>query len=559
MSDPQTSEQLLQQGQFHHRQGQIELAMERYTEVLRTNPENAEALYWVALVACQSGQFKEGADLARRAISFGKKDARTFNLLGQALDRLGEPLEALKNFDAAIGADPNFADAHGNRANILVDADRPAEALKSFERALALDPDSAADLINRGVLLQDLGRHAEALADYDRALALMPKDKTILFNRANALAALDRLEEAEAAYDAALAQDAKFALAHLQRGLTLKYLGRFAQARTAIERAIELDKKDAAAAYTLAQLLLLTGDWREGLPLFETRASLAKPAYAPLDFLRWQGEAPGNYRLVLLCEQGLGDTVQFCRYAALLGGRGYPVTLVAREALAPLLRSLPGIEKIVISAAELAGDPRPVRWLPLMSTMQALHLKPNSIPQQGPYLAAEPARIERFREWLGPQGFKIGIAWQGTSWLSQAPLAAFAGLADIPGVRLISLQKQPGSAQIGEVPFGTSIERLLDEADLGAEALLDTAALMANLDLVVSIDAMPAHLAGALGRPVYLALRNVPEWRWLTEREDSPWYASMRLFRQGPDRQWGPVFARIAEAARALAASQNRA
>src|ERR1700742_3176298 len=184
MSEFQTAAQLLQQGLFHHRQGQIPEAMERYTQVLRNDPDNGEALYYVAVVACQEDQYKQGADLARKAIASGLNTAKVHNLLGQALDRLGEPLEAIKSFDEAIAIDPDFADAHGNRANILVDADLPLEALKSFDRALALNPNSPSDWLNHGALLQDLGRHAEALTSYDKALAIVPQAPNILMNRA---------------------------------------------------------------------------------------------------------------------------------------------------------------------------------------------------------------------------------------------------------------------------------------------------------------------------------------------------------------------------------------
>jgi hypothetical protein len=303
----------------------------------------------------------------------------------------------------------------------------------------------------------------------------------------------------------------------------------------------------------LSQLLLLTGDWAEGLPLLEHRALLPNPAFLPLDFPRWNGEPPGEHRLVVLSEQGLGDNIQFGRHASLLAGRGHAVTLLTREDLAPLMRSLPGIEGVVTSAEQLAGDKRPVRWVPLMSLLAALHQRPNSIPAQAPYLSAEPKRVAAWAEKIGSGGFKIGIAWQGTSFLWQAPLSAFAPLAEIDGVRLISLQKGEACGQIGAVGFGARVEQPSEPNDYNAEALLDTAAIMQNLDLVVSIDAMPAHLAGALGRPAFIALRDVPDWRWLLEREDSPFYATLRLFRQSQAGDWTSVFARIAAAARAMA------
>lgn len=549
MTEHQTSAQLLQQGLFHHRQGQIAQAMERYTEVLKNDPENGEALYYVAVVCCQDGQYKQGAELARKAIACGLNTPKVHNLLGQALDRLGEPLEAIKSFDKAIAVDPNFAEAHGNRANILVDAGLPDEALKSFTRALALNPNSPSDLLNRGALLQDLDRHEEALADYDKALTSVPGATNVMMNKANALAMLGRYVEAEAVYDAVIKTQPKNALAVAHKGLAVKHQGRLPEARALLEQSVALDPKDAGNALALGHLLMLLGDWRKGFPLYEHRASLPQRPYTPLDYPQWNGEPPGDFRLVLVSEQGLGDTVQMARYASLLAGRGYPVTLLTREVLAPLMRTLPGVERVITSADELKSDSRRVLWAPLMSTPRLLHLTPNAVPTQEPYLSADPARVARWTEKLKGDGVKIGIVWQGATAASAAPLAALVPLAEIPGVRLISLQKQPGAA-INQVPFGAKIERVLDETDLSAEGLAEMAAAMANLDLIVSIDSMPAHLAGALGKPVFLALPYVPDWRWLTERADTPWYPATKLFRQDADRQWQPVFARVAKAVR---------
>ncbi len=209
MQDPANSghqpiAQLLQQGLFHHRQGDIPAAMERYSEVLGKDPKNTDALYYVAVIACQEGQYKQGVDLIRRALTFTEPQARMLNILGQALDQLGEPLEAVKALDQAIALDPKLAAAHGNRANIMVDAGLPAEALKSFDRAIELDPASTPDLINRGALLQSLGRFEEALLNFEQALALTPGNPPVLTNKGMALAALGRHDEALAAFDAAI-------------------------------------------------------------------------------------------------------------------------------------------------------------------------------------------------------------------------------------------------------------------------------------------------------------------------------------------------------------------
>ena len=546
-----TNAELVQQGLIHHRSGQIALAMDRYTEVLRNDPQDADALYYIAVIACQEGQFQQGLDLARRSLSFKPQQARAYNLIGNALDRLGKPQEAIASYDEALRLDPKLAQAHGARAALLADA-QPQQALEGFARALALNPNSVPDLINRGGLLNALARPAEALADFDKALTLGPPDPRLLMNRADALALLERYAEADAVYDAIIKRDPKLALAYAHKGLAQKYLGRFAEARALMEQAHAMDGEDATIAFALAALLLQTGEWKKAWPLFEKRAQMPKPAYTPLDYPRWNGEAPGDFRLVLLSEQGLGDTVQFGRYAALLAGRGHAVTLVTLPVLAPLMRTLPGVERVVTSADELTNDKRRVVFLPLMSTPSMLHLTPDTIPEQAPYLTAEPERIARWAKKLGGGGLKVGIVWQGVK--NAQPLADFAPLAEIDGVRLISLQKGTAARQLDEVAFGGRIERPLDADDFSAGALLDTAAVMASLDLIVTIDSMPAHLGGALGRPVFLALPYVPDWRWLLEGDSTRWYPTMRLFRQDAGRQWAPVFARIADAVRETAA-----
>ena len=209
MNEPPTAATLLQQGLFHHRQGQLDLAMQRYMDVLKADPVNADALYYVAVVACQEGQYKEGADLARRAIEVGAPQARLHNLLGQAHDRLGQPLEEIKNYDEALRINPNLAEAHGNRASILADAGFPDEALKAYDRALALSPNSGTDWLNRGTVLHDMKRHAEALVSVERAIELLPELAAAHKVRALALEALGRGDEARASADKAAALDAK--------------------------------------------------------------------------------------------------------------------------------------------------------------------------------------------------------------------------------------------------------------------------------------------------------------------------------------------------------------
>jgi len=272
---------------------------------------------------------------------------------------------------------------------------------------------------------------------------------------------------------------------------------------------------------------------------------------------RWQGEPPGEELLLLETEQGLGDCIMFTRFACLLASKGYRVGIKTSPTIAPLLATAPGIATVITDWSDVARR-GPARWLPLLSVPALLATTLETIPANVPYLGAEDARVTAWRDRLGGTGFKIGIGWQGNPRFRfdrgrSIPLAAFASLAAIAGARLVSLQKRPGAEQIPDVAFAARIATPTDDGDKSPEALLDIAAILMNLDLIVTSDSMLAHLAGALGRPVFVALRRIPDWRWMLEREDSAWYPTARLFRQTREGEWDDVFAEIAAAARNMA------
>ena len=590
---PQTR---LQQAIALHRDGQHELAMERYVAILQQNPGNIDALYYVAVLAVQQGQIAEGLKVIGRALVAAPAQARLYNLQGQAHLRLNQDDDALKSFGRAIEVDPAFPDAYGNRGTLLSEMGRAAEAVADFDRALALRPNNAEDHCNRASAVADMGRFDEALAGFSRAIALMPAMAPAYFNRADVLRRLGRLPEALRDYEKMIELYPEHPPAHNNRALVLRELGRFDEAIASFERALELDPKfteglvnranfafeqgrldDAdndyrralqqqpeltEASHGRALTLLSKGEWTTGFALYDSREKLRAQPYKPLPYPRWTPDAPANERLVLLGEQGLGDMIQFARFAPLFAGRGFDVTLLVPEMIRPLLSTLEGVTVAALGEALEFGR-KPVRWMPLMSAPAAFDVRPDNVPRHVPYLAADPALIERWSAWLGGDGFKIGINW-GFGSVRNAfrrrdiPLAAFAPLADIAGVRLISLQTGAPVQQIGAAPFRGKIETPEIDIKLAAGSFLDTAALMTRLDLVVTCDTSLAHLAGALARPVFTALPSVPDWRWLRDRDDTPWYPTMRLFRQSAPQSWTDVFARIAVAAAEMASAQQR-
>jgi hypothetical protein len=310
----------------------------------------------------------------------------------------------------------------------------------------------------------------------------------------------------------------------------------------AYDRAIALNPDFAQAQSNKGFCALLQGDFALGLPLYEWRKRLNPPVESrTYEQALWTGrEEIGGKTLFLYAEQGLGDTIQFYRFAAPLLARGAQVILSAQDGLLRLLES--AVPKVTLVGSKTV----PARFdyhMPLASLPLALGVTASTIANPKSYLKAEPERMARWRSRIGEKGFKIGISWQGGRFgiASRAlPLSSFQKLARLDGVRLISLQKGFGTEQLADLPV---VESLGDDFDSGPHGFLDAAAVMESLDLVITLDSALAHLAGALGRPVWVALKQVPDWRWFLDRSDSPWYPSMRLFRQKQEGDWAPVFA----------------
>jgi hypothetical protein len=387
--------------------------------------------------------------------------------------------------------------------------------LASFDRAIALNPNYAEAHNNRGHQLRALGRLDEALASYDRAVAQKPEYAGALNNRGIVLGSLGRFDEALASYDRAIALDPDYADAHMNRALTKLLLGRFAEGWTDYE-------------------------WRWRQAEFPSKRPEIRAPH-------WQGEDLTDRRLVVYVEQGIGDAIQFARYLPLVAAHGRVTFLVARK-IARVLRSVTANVEV---AHQAPADQTYDFQSPLLSLPLRFATDLRSIPAATPYLHAEPALVDAWRERLGVRGFKIGIAWHASPGAGSAgersiPLAAFAPLARLPGVRLIGLQKHIGLDQLATLPADVQIELPGEGFDDGADAFIDTAAVMACLDLVVAADTVIVHLAGALARPTWVALPYVPDWRWMLNRMDCPWYPTVRLFRQERAGDWAGVFADIA-------------
>jgi len=419
-----------------------------------------------------------------------------------------------------------------------------SEAEPLYRQLAASDPDNAVLFINWGHALGGLRQFAPALAAYDRALALEPGLILLHLIRGDVLQWLLRYGEALQSYDRFLGYVPDHAEAWNSRGLALQNLGRLVEALQSYSRAEALAPGLAAPHLYRGFCHLLMQDFARGLPLYEWRKRMPQPMEVrqypqPL----WTGAEDIRGRILFsYVEQGFGDTIQYYRYVSFALAHGAKVILSVPDPLVALLKN-------ATPAVELSGrDKMPAHFdfhIPLASIPLAMGMRADTIPASKSYLSAEPGRAAHWTARLGSHGLRIGIAWRGKEQIrglegKSFPVAALARIADLPNVRLISLQKGDGIDQLAHLPAGMKVETY--DFDEGPDAFRDTAAMMSACDLVISADSAPAHLAGALGVPCWIALKQVPDWRWFLDRNDSPWYPSVRLFRQQAMGDWDSVF-----------------
>ncbi len=527
--------------------GRLDEALVHYDTATRLKPDYAEAFHNRGNILFDLKRADEALASYERAIQLKPDFAEGHLSRGIALRELKRANEALASFDRAIELKPDYAESHYNRGIVLRDLNFLSEALASHDKAIALKPDYAEAWNNQGVVLNDLKRFDEAIARYDRAIALNPGLAYAYCNRGAALEALGLLDEALANYDKATQLKPDFANAWSNRGVVLHHLGRPDDALASYEKALVLEPDNAEAHKNKSFVELITGKWDRGWKSYEWRKKSIETLRSgnfPVPLLTSLEQARGKTVLVYW-EQGLGDTIQFCRYLKPLRQAGARVLFAPQPQLKFLLNSLgDGIE---------FADPKTLSFdyhIPLMSLPLLFGTTLESVPAEVPYLFANGDLVRKWFARLGSGGFKVGICWKGASTYRDdvnrsLPVAWFEMLADIPEVRLISLHKGDGEGQLKSLPEGMTIETLGRNFDAGPNAFADTAAVMKCLDLVITSDSAVAHLAGALGVPTWLTLQHVPEWRWLQGRLDSIWYPSLRLFRQKTRGDWQAVFEEI--------------
>ena len=531
----------VQQGLQLHQQGRFADAERAYREVLQHAPTHFDALHLLGVLGLQAGRTEAGVELIANAIKQNPNSWGAHNNLGNGLRELGRLDAALGSFDRAIALRPDFAEAHNNRGFVLHGLNRIADARASFDAAIALKPDYAEAYNNRGNARKLLGDLDGAIADFDKAIALRPDYAAAHYNRGTVLQELRRFDDALASLDKAVALQPDHAEAYNNRGLVLEELTRPDDAIASFARTIAL-KPDYAEPYVNQSVALLQlGRFEQGWPLYEWRKKTEQP-FGDRSFAQplWLGKDDLSNRTVFVhWEQGLGDTIQYARFARLVKARGASVVMSVQQPLYRLFTQMsPDVRIINQDEVPSAFD----YHCPLMSLPLALGTTLENIPAGEPYLFADETLRNAWHARLPPKTKpRIGIVWSGgakhkNDRQRSIDLSVFASLFS-PSAHWISLQKElkdGDAAALAQLhPIERCGERLHDFAD--AAALIDL------LDLVIAVDTSVAHLAGAMGKEVWILLPYNADWRWLLDRSDSPWYPTARLFRQDGARSWGSV------------------
>jgi tetratricopeptide (TPR) repeat protein len=536
------------------RQGKLRDAEKIFTRVLRAAPDNFETLNLLGTVKAQLGRMGEAHRLFSAAVKINPSVAGAWANLGQALHALKRNDEALKCLDKARALDGNNLAILNQHANALLGVGRAEAALAEFQELLARAPQHAEARLNCGLAHAALGRHEQAVSEFDAALAAMPGHPGVHYNRGLALYELGRYAAAIEAHDRALASAPEHAGAWLHRGRALAALNRLDEAMTSYGKARAAGRDHPDIQFSEALALLTLGDYRKGLEKYEARwRRTGMPAPASRKGPLWLGDYSLARKTVLLhAEQGLGDTIQFARYVPLLAAAGARIVLEVQSELTALMARLEG-GATVIARGE-TPPPFDVHC-PLGSLPLALRTERDSVPAQIPYLSADDSALAKWSARIGSFGRpRIALAWSGnpSHYNDHNRSLAFARLAPLftnpalhvaegKGARFISIQRDvraedaPGLAETHVTHVGGDLQNFTD-----------TAAVIALSDLVISADTAVAHLAGAMGRPLWVLIPFAPDWRWTLNGESSPWYPTARLFRQTVLGDWDGVIARVA-------------
>ncbi|MBW3585832.1 MAG: tetratricopeptide repeat protein, partial [Cyanobacteria bacterium 0813] len=543
-------------GNFLKSQGRFSEASAYFKNALVLQPDLIEAATNLAVMLHQTGDLAEAAAYYQRAIEIDPNCAQAHNNLGILLQDRGNIPDAVSCFQKAIALNPIYVKALNNLGATLQQQGELPTAIACFHQALSVNSNYVPALVNLGVAMQAKCQVSEAERLYERAIEAEPNNPKGHYHRGTLCLGAGQIEQAISSLERAISLNRNYLEAITNLGSANEQLGDVNRAIVCYTKALEIDANCVKAHFNLSLVLLLTGDLPRGLAEYEWRwqtEQAKKLQRLNFDQPVWDGSDLNGQTILLRSEQGLGDAIQFVRYAAIVQQKGGKVIISCYQELKRLFKQIPGIEQVVVRMDEL---PDFQVQAPLMSLPYILGTNLENIPANVPYLAAPP----NWQFSLNSDGqFKVGIVWAGSSehlkdFQRSSDLSYFLQLLDIPGVTFYSLQKELSAGDrtlLTQIPVIDLSDNLNDFAE--------TAAVISQLDLVICVDTAVAHLAGALGKPVWILLCFMPDWRWMLEREDSPWYPTARLFRQRTPGNWVGVFDRVKTALKHLISTRSQA
>jgi tetratricopeptide (TPR) repeat protein len=537
---------LFSEALLHHQAGRLEDADRIYRQILSIEPHHTDSLHALGMIGHRAGQLDAAAALIRQAIRIKDDVPIYYNNLANILKGQGKLNEAAEHYTHALTLKPDYAEAHYNLGCVLHDQGKLKKAIAYYERAIALQPRLTSAYINLGNALKDQGNFDEAIKHYEHVLAIDPDNVGVHYNLGTAYKDQGKFDKAIVHYERMLALKPDHVKTHNNLGVLRRDQGRLDEAIRHFQKATTLKPDHVESHVNEAMTLLLSGDLAAGWQKYEWRWRIegVKPFETgkPL----WDGSDLHGKTILLHGEQGLGDCIQFVRYAPIVKGRGARVLLKCPPALSRLFKSMASVDEILTESGAIRNYDC---HAPLMSLPMMLGTTLDTIPNAVPYLFAPPDQISVWAERMQPAtGLKVGLVWAGNSRPDHPAahavdlrrsmyVAQFAPLADLSGIRFFSLQKGDAARQLQAPLQGLTVIDYMDNV----QDFADTAALIANLDLVIGVDTSVVHLAGAMGKPVWILSRFDGCWRWLLDREDSPWYPTLRLFRQPRVGDWKSV------------------
>ena len=533
---------------------QYKLAKECFEKLLKHLPEHIGILNLQSIVLTELKQFDAAERLFKKILKHDQSSEKTFTNYAALFLKQKKYTDALPLLDRAISLNPSSAIALSSKAEAFRGLERFEQALVAYNAAIDVAPVFFDPWLGKGLVLIKMKRAAEAEVAFRKALELDPASSVALARLAGSVLDQGRVSESIDLFNQAILLDPNQTEAFIYRGAALHRKGSFQKAMNDFDQALALDRNNAEAYLNKSLCHLIQGDFPAGFENFDrfrkirphdVQVRLKRPPLPSLDHV------PGK-RILVHWEQGLGDTIQFCRYLKGLDERGAEILFAPQPVLSRLLQTLASsvpFKFVNLDEKHPAYD----YHVSLMLLPKLFGTQVSTIPVGVPYLSAEPMLIDQWHKQIGDADFKIGICWQGSKgYMGDSersfPVTLFEPIGCQPNVRLISLCKGEGEAQLQSLPPHFRIETLGDDFDSGPDAFVDSAAVIKNLDLIITSDTSIAHLSGALGAPTWLAIPYIADWRWLTGGAQTPWYPNMRLFRQESAGDWGTVFQRIKHA-----------